>query len=112
MGPCVRRDDKTVHAAQTLRNPQCSPAYCWDVRPTGAPERGLCMAVAFSPPTTVPEPIAIPAWLLRVCFTLSIVNVTLLLTAYVSNWWVYDADGRGIPTDFINVWAAGRLVLD
>ena len=26
--------------------------------------------------------------------------------------WVYDPNGLGIPTDFINVWAAGRLVLD
>ena len=41
-----------------------------------------------------------------------VANLTLCLSAYFSRWWVYDADGLGIPTDFINVWAAGRLVLD
>ena len=39
-------------------------------------------------------------------------NLTLCLVAYFSHWWIYDPDGLGIPTDFINVWAAGRLVLD
>src|SRR5205823_1267469 len=24
--------------------------------------------------------------------------------------WIFDADGRGIPTDFVNVWSAGKLV--
>ena len=26
--------------------------------------------------------------------------------------WIYDPDGLGFPTDFVNVWAAGKLVLD
>ena len=34
------------------------------------------------------------------------------MVAYSSHWWIYDPNGLGIPTDFINVWAAGRLVLD
>jgi arabinofuranan 3-O-arabinosyltransferase len=59
-----------------------------------------------------PEQIAIPPWLVRACLVLAIANVTLCLSAYVSHWWVYDPNGLGIPTDFINVWAAGRLVLD
>ena len=59
-----------------------------------------------------PEQTAIPAWLVRVCLVLAVANVTLCLSAYFSRWWVYDANGLGIPTDFINVWAAGRLVLD
>jgi arabinofuranan 3-O-arabinosyltransferase len=70
------------------------------------------MTIALSPLKTAPEQTIIPAWLLRVCFALSVVNLTLLLAAYFSHWWVYDPDGLGIPTDFINVWAAGRLVLD
>jgi arabinofuranan 3-O-arabinosyltransferase len=65
-----------------------------------------------TPPDTVPERTVIPAWLLRVSFVLGVVNVALLLSAYSSQWWVYDTNGLGIPTDFINVWAAGRLVLD
>ena len=59
-----------------------------------------------------PEQTAIPAWLVRVCLVLAVANVTLCGVAYVSHWWVYDPNGLGIPTDFINVWAAGRLVLD
>ena len=30
----------------------------------------------------------------------------------ISRMWIYDPNGLGIPTDFVNVWAAGRLVLD
>jgi Glycosyltransferase family 87 len=59
-----------------------------------------------------PEQAAIPAWLVRVCLVLAVANVTLCGVAYFSHWWVYDPNGLGIPTDFINVWAAGRLVLD
>ncbi|UPK05080.1 glycosyltransferase family 87 protein [Bradyrhizobium sp. 170] len=70
------------------------------------------MAVALSPLKTAPEQTAIPAWLVRVCLVLAVANVTLCLAAYSSHWWVYDPNGLGIPTDFINVWAAGRLVLD
>ena len=28
-----------------------------------------------------------------------------------SHWWIYDPNGLGIPTDFVNVWAAGQLAL-
>jgi glycosyl transferase family 87 len=59
-----------------------------------------------------PEQTAIPAWLVRVCLVLAFANVTFCLSMYFSHGWVYDANGLGIPTDFINVWAAGRLVLD
>jgi arabinofuranan 3-O-arabinosyltransferase len=38
--------------------------------------------------------------------------LALCPVAYFSSWWIYDPKGLGIPTDFINVWAAGRLVLD
>ncbi len=70
------------------------------------------MAVLPSTPVIAPAQPAIPAWLLRVCFALCVVNLTLGVVAYFSHWWIYDSNGLGIPTDFINVWAAGRLVLD
>ncbi|MEH2552771.1 arabinofuranan 3-O-arabinosyltransferase [Bradyrhizobium algeriense] len=70
------------------------------------------MAASHSTFRPAPEQTAIPAWLVRVCLVLAVANVTLCLSAYFSHWWVYNADGLGIPTDFINVWAAGRLVLD
>ena len=70
------------------------------------------MAAFHSTFRPAPEQTAIPAWLVRVCLLLAVANVTLCLAAYFSHWWVYDPNGLGIPTDFINVWAAGRLVLD
>jgi arabinofuranan 3-O-arabinosyltransferase len=70
------------------------------------------MAAFHSTFRPAPEQTAIPAWLVRVCLVLAVANVTLCAVAYFSHWWVYDPNGLGIPTDFINVWAAGRLVLD
>ena len=70
------------------------------------------MTASLSTFKPAPEQAAIPAWLVRVCLVLAVANVTLCVAAYVSHWWVYDPNGLGIPTDFINVWAAGRLVLD
>ena len=55
---------------------------------------------------------AIPPALLNVCFVLCCINVSYFPAAYFSHWWIYDPDGLGIPTDFVNVWAAGRLVLE
>jgi len=70
------------------------------------------MTASLVTPKTAPGQPEIPAWLLRVCFALCVVNLTLGVVAYSSHWWIYDSNGLGIPTDFINVWAAGRLVLD
>ena len=42
----------------------------------------------------------------------SVINISYFPAAYFSQWWIYDPTGLGIPTDFVNVWAAGRLVLD
>jgi arabinofuranan 3-O-arabinosyltransferase len=70
------------------------------------------MTASLSTLKTAHEPVPIPEWLVRVCLVLAIANVSLCGAAYFSHWWVYDPNGLGIPTDFINVWAAGRLVLD
>ena len=45
-----------------------------------------------------PEQPEIPARLLRLCFALCVVNLTLGVVAYFSHWWIYDPDGLGIPT--------------
>ena len=70
------------------------------------------MTTSFSPVNTAGEPASIPPWLVRICLVLAVANLTLCANAYFSQSWVYDRDGLGIPTDFINVWAAGRLVLE
>jgi arabinofuranan 3-O-arabinosyltransferase len=68
------------------------------------------VAPVSAPP--IPEQNAVPASLFNVCFVLFVINASFFPTAYFSHWWIYDPNGLGIPTDFVNVWAAGKLVLD
>ena len=70
------------------------------------------MAAPVSAPSISPVQSAIPASLFNVCFVLFVINVSFFPAAYFSHWWIYDPKGLGIPTDFINVWAAGRLALE
>ena len=70
------------------------------------------MAAPVSAPSISPEHSAIPTSLFNVCFVLFVINVSFFPAAYFSHWWIYDPKGLGIPTDFINVWAAGRLALE
>ena len=58
------------------------------------------------------EPGAIPASLLNLCFALFVINAVFFPTAFFAHWWILDEKGLGIPTDFVNVWSAGKLVLD
>ncbi|MGB6400634.1 MAG: glycosyltransferase family 87 protein [Bradyrhizobium sp.] len=70
------------------------------------------MATSLSVPTLVRERSAIPAALFNVCFVLFVINAAFFPIAYFAGWWIFDPNGQGIPTDFVNVWSAGRLVLD
>ena len=54
---------------------------------------------------------AISPLLLKACLALFVVNAAFFMVMSVSDQWVVDAQGLGIPTDFINVWSAGWLVL-
>ncbi|HLG79758.1 MAG TPA: glycosyltransferase family 87 protein [Bradyrhizobium sp.] len=54
----------------------------------------------------------VPRALRMICFVLFVLNASFLFAASISHWWVYDSQGLGIPTDFVNVWSAGRLALD
>jgi arabinofuranan 3-O-arabinosyltransferase len=69
------------------------------------------MTTSLSAPTIATEQSAVPAVLFSACFVLFVINVSFFPAAF-SHGWIYDRDGLGIPTDFVNVWAAGRLVLD
>ena len=66
------------------------------------------MATPRSAPTIPTEHSAILALLFKACLVLFVINLFI----FPAHWWIYDPDGKGIPTDFVNVWAAGRLVLD
>src|SRR6266852_8687939 len=70
------------------------------------------MATRVAAPIITPAPSAVPDALLKVCFALFVINATFFPAAYFSHGWIYEASGRGIPTDFVNVWAAGKLVLE
>jgi len=63
-------------------------------------------------PHDIAAPNAVPEALLKVTFALFVINLTFFPAAYFTHAWIYDADGLGIPTDFVNVWAAGKLVLE
>ena len=54
----------------------------------------------------------IPPALLIGCLALCTINAAMLQVGYTAHWWISDENGLGIPTDFVNVWSAGRLVLD
>lgn len=70
------------------------------------------MATPVPAPTIPAEHGAIPAALFNVCFVLCVINISFFPAGYFSHWWIYDPNGLGIPTDFVNVWAAGKLALD
>ena len=46
------------------------------------------------------------------CFALVIAHAVYLATSYLQGSWLVGPDGSGIASDFVNVWAAGRLVLE
>jgi hypothetical protein len=69
------------------------------------------MTTSPSAPAIATEQSAVPAVLFSTCFVLFVINVSFF-PAYFSHGWIYDQNGLGIPTDFVNVWSAGKLVLD
>jgi hypothetical protein len=66
-------------------------------------------ASALSP--KLPDRAAISPLLLNACLALFLVNAAFFMVMSVSDQWIVDPQGLGIPTDFINVWSAGWLVL-
>ncbi|MBN8980043.1 MAG: DUF2029 domain-containing protein [Rhizobiales bacterium] len=54
---------------------------------------------------------AVPSSLMMVCFALAVLHVAFFPAAWLGHWWIIDDKGLGIPTDFVNVWSAGKLAL-
>jgi arabinofuranan 3-O-arabinosyltransferase len=46
-----------------------------------------------------------------VCIALVVAHVVYLATAFFDGIWITAPDGSGVASDFVNVWAAGRLVV-
>jgi len=59
----------------------------------------------------VPDDTAISKALLNACFVLAVLNI-VFFPAFYSRGWIFDETGLGMPTDFVNVWSAGRLALE
>ena len=55
---------------------------------------------------------AVPRIVISVCVALCVMNAFALIVSAVSGQWILDPQGHGIPIDFANVYAAGKLVLD
>jgi len=70
------------------------------------------MATAAPALITPPGRSTIPPALFNACFVLFTINAAFFPAAWFSHGWIYDTAGRGYPTDFINVWSAGKLALD
>ncbi len=47
-----------------------------------------------------------------VCFALVVAQAVYLATSYLQGTWLSTSGSGGLPTDFVNVWAAGKLVLE
>jgi arabinofuranan 3-O-arabinosyltransferase len=54
----------------------------------------------------LPRPLELAA------FALVIAHAVYLATCYLQGIWIVAPDGSGVQSDFVNVWAAGRLVLE
>src|SRR6185503_14603414 len=46
-----------------------------------------------------------------ILFGLTAAYVSLLLALLAGGHWLFDQQGHGFPTDFVNIWSAGGLVL-
>ncbi|HLX15659.1 MAG TPA: glycosyltransferase family 87 protein [Bradyrhizobium sp.] len=55
---------------------------------------------------------AVPTPLMKACLFLAVFNAAMIPSMYFAHAWLFDAHGHFIHTDFVNVWAAGRLALD
>jgi arabinofuranan 3-O-arabinosyltransferase len=55
---------------------------------------------------------AVPPLLRSACLLLVALNAAMIPAMYFTHDWLIDSSGRFIHTDFLNVWAAGKLALD
>jgi len=54
----------------------------------------------------------LPKWFELFLFAFAVANAVWLVTAALTGSWLWDASGRLISTDFLNVYAAGKFALE
>ncbi|MBX9710905.1 MAG: DUF2029 domain-containing protein [Xanthobacteraceae bacterium] len=64
-----------------------------------------------APELNIPSRRAIPPAMMHVCFALATLHVVFFPAAWFAHGWIIDTAGNGIPTDFVNVWSAGKFAL-
>jgi arabinofuranan 3-O-arabinosyltransferase len=69
------------------------------------------MSSTASAPNVAPHD-TVPPLLLNACLLLVVLNAAMIPAMYFAHAWLFDSNGRLIATDFVNVWAAGKLALD
>src|ERR1700761_985969 len=69
------------------------------------------MALYASSPRLVADA-KLPRVLELVAFALVVAHAVYLAASYLHGIWIVAPDGSGVQSDFVNVWAAGRMVLD
>ncbi|MBV8926791.1 MAG: DUF2029 domain-containing protein [Bradyrhizobium sp.] len=58
------------------------------------------------------QPGSVPRVLFNACLVLFVLTLLYFPAAWFSHAWIYDAKSLPSPTDFVNVWAAGKLTLE
>jgi hypothetical protein len=69
------------------------------------------MTMLTSPPLSVSGR-RVPELAVMVCFALAVLHIVFFPTTFFAGAYIFDQNGLGTPTDFVNVWAAGRLALE
>lgn len=54
----------------------------------------------------------IPELAVKICFALAVAHVVFFPAAFFAGGFIFDSEGLGVATDFVNVFAAGRVALD
>ncbi|MGB9117011.1 glycosyltransferase family 87 protein [Bradyrhizobium sp.] len=69
------------------------------------------MSSTTSAPNMAPRD-TVPPLLRSACLLLVVFNFAMIPAMYFDHAWLFDTNGRFIHTDFLNIWAAGKLALD
>ena len=68
------------------------------------------------PPDTVsskrPQSFQLTRSVELICFALCVAQCVYLVTSLIQGSWILDPNGQRLATDFVNVWAGGRQVLE
>lgn len=65
-----------------------------------------------TPPQSFAAGRQIPELAIKVCLVLAVLHIVFFPAAYFAGIYIFNPNGLGDPTDFVNVFAAGRLAIE